>query len=459
MKKCYTTIIGIAALVLNSCNQFVELDSPKTQIVDDKVFVNDAGARAAVSGIFSQMMAGSSFASGSSNSVTLITGLSADELNNNSTSQDQVALYNNNLSPVNNSAVSSNWNDMYAFVYDANAILEGIAGSEGVTTLVKNQVMGEARFIRAFSYFYLINLFGDVPLLTTTDYRVNRLASRAPMTEVYQQIETDLIEAQKLLLDDYSYSGGQKVEPNKWAATALLARTYLYEQKWADAEAQATAIIGSQKFSLAVDLNAAFLKNSNEAIWQLMPVQPGFNTTEGQLFVIASSPNRVSAATAVTSVFEIGDKRATAWIGSFTTGGKTYKFAYKYKVRLRDQPITEYYMIFRLAEQYLIRSEARAMLGNLTGSVDDINIIRARAGVTAINSSGLTQQQILDAIDRERRCELFIEWGHRWFDLKRSGKIDAVLGPVKPGWQSTDALYPLPQTEITANPNLVQNPQ
>jgi hypothetical protein len=458
MKRYYTSIIAIAALALNSCDQFVELDSPKTQIVNNKVFVNDAGARAAVSGILSQMMAGSSFASGSINSVTLITGLSSDELNNNSTSQNQITLYNNSLTSVNNSGVSSNWNDMYAFVYSVNSTLEGTAASEGISKPVKDQVVGEARFIRAFSYFYLINLFGDVPLITTTDYRVNRLASRAPMADVYNQVETDLLEAQKLLLDDYSYSGGQKVEPNKWAATALLARTYLYRQKWTDAEAQSAAIIESQKFSLVADLNTVFLKNSSEAIWQLMPVLPGFNTTEGQLFVIASNPTRVSATAAVTNVFEVGDKRAASWIGSFTTGGKTYKFANKYKVRLRDQPITEYYMIFRLAEQYLIRSEARAMLGNLTGAVADINVIRARAGLIPINANGLTQQQVLDAIDHERRAELFIEWGHRWFDLKRTGKIDAVLGAVKPDWQSTDALYPLPQAEINADPNLIQNP-
>jgi len=318
MKRYYTIIIGATALLMSSCNQFVELDSPKTQIVTSKVFVNDAGARAAVSGIFSQMMAGASFASGGINSVTLITGLSSDELNNNSTNQNQITLYNNSLTSVNNSAVSANWNDIYAFVYDANSILEGVAASDGISKTVKDQVTGEARFIRAFSYFYLINLFGDVPLILTTDYRANRLASRTPVAEVYTQIETDLVEAQNLLRDDYSFSDGQKIEPNKWAATALLSRTYLYQRKWADAESQATAVISSQKFALVADLNTAFLKNSNEAIWQLMPVVPGFNTTEGQLFVIASNPTRVSATTAVTGVFEVGDKRATSWIGSFT---------------------------------------------------------------------------------------------------------------------------------------------
>jgi hypothetical protein len=121
-------------------------------------------------------------------------------------------------------------------------------------------------------------------------------------------------------------------------------------------------------------------------------------------------------------------------------------------------PLTEYNMVLRLAEQYLIRAEARGMQNDLTGAMDDVNIIRARAGLSSIDGTGFAQQDVLDAIDQERRAELFVEWGHRWFDLKRTGKIDAVLGPVKPDWQSKDALFPIAQTEIIANPNLIQNP-
>jgi len=456
MKRLY--IIGVFVIsVLSSCSEFVELDSPKTQIVNNKVFSNDAGAQAAVSGILSQMMTGSSF-SGSNFGITLVAGLSADELNNHSTSLQQVAVYNNNLTPVNNSVVSSNWNDMYSYVYESNAILEGAAASTGLSKATRDIVVGEAKFIRAFSYFYLINLYGDVPLITSTDYRVNRSASRRPMSEVYQQIESDLLEAQKLLPEDYSNSGGEKIEPNKWAATALLARTYLYQKKWSDAEGKASLIIDSQQFSLPADLNSVFLANSEEAIWQLSPVLPGYNTTEAMMMIIVSNPTRVSASTSVTDVFEANDNRASSWIGTYTTGVKSYNYAYKYKVRLQNEPVTEYYMILRLAEQYLIRAEARAMQINLTGAIDDANVIRVRAGLDPIDATGLTQQQVVDAIDKERRSELFIEWGHRWFDLKRTGKADAVLGPVKPDWQSKDALFPIPQSEIDANPNLVQNP-
>jgi starch-binding outer membrane protein, SusD/RagB family len=455
--RIFTIISAISIASLSSCEEFVNIDTPKSQIVRTKVFEDDAGARAAVAGIFSQIMSGSSFASGSSFSVTVIAGLSSDEFLNHSTSQPYVTLYNNTLTSINNTAVTQNWNDVYLVVYGANSILEGCLASKTLSKAVKDQVIGEAKFIRAFSYFYLVNLFGDVPKITGTDYRVNKSASRAPTSEVYQLIESDLIDAKQLLLADYSMSNSEKVEPNKWAATALLARAYLYQKKWAEAEAQATEIISSNVFSLPASLTSVFTKNSSEAIWQLMPVLPGVNTNEASLMIITGNPTRWSLSPSATGIFAPADKRLSSWIGSITTGGKTHMYPAKYKVRLTGQPITEYYMVLRLAEQFLIRAEARAMQNKLVEAIADLNVIRARAGVANIDATGMSQGDVLAAINVERQSEFFAEWGHRWFDLKRSGNIDAVLGPVKTDWQSKDALFPIPQAEINANPNLTQN--
>ncbi len=110
-------------------------------------------------------------------------------------------------------------------------------------------------------------------------------------------------------------------------------------------------------------------------------------------------------------------------------------------------------MVFRLAEQYLIRAEARANLENLTGANEDLNIIRKRALLDAKND--LNKDSILRNIEQERRIELFSEWGYRWFDLKRLNRADKVLTQTKGDtWQSTDALYPIPQSEIDLNSNL-----
>jgi hypothetical protein len=113
-------------------------------------------------------------------------------------------------------------------------------------------------------------------------------------------------------------------------------------------------------------------------------------------------------------------------------------------------------MVLRLGEQYLIRSEARAQQNDLSGSESDINIIRSRALLSGI--SNLSRDELLDTIAHERQVELFCEWGHRWFDLKRTGKLSAILRPIKPNWNDYAQLYPIPVTELANDPNLTQNP-
>ncbi len=122
---------------------------------------------------------------------------------------------------------------------------------------------------------------------------------------------------------------------------------------------------------------------------------------------------------------------------------------------------TEFYTPLRLAEQYLIRAEAAANgAAALTSAIDDLNTIRFRAGLTDLPDN-LSQQDVLAAIEKERRLELFIEWGHRWFDLKRTGKAVPVLSQMsaKQPWAGDyQLLYPIPITEITNNRNLAPNP-
>ena len=115
-------------------------------------------------------------------------------------------------------------------------------------------------------------------------------------------------------------------------------------------------------------------------------------------------------------------------------------------------------MVLRFAELYLIRAEARAQQNKLTGAnsaASDINVIRTRAGLS--NTTATTQAALLLAVEKERQVELFTEWGHRWFDLRRTGRIDAVLSAVKPTWKPTAALFPIPYLEIQRNPLLTQN--
>jgi hypothetical protein len=338
--------------------------------------------------------------------------------------------------------------------------MTGVERSGGVTYPVKQQLRGEALFIRAFCHFYLVNLYGDVPWVATTEYKDNMRISRTPKDTVYRKIIEDLQAAQRLLGSE-DYITGERVRPNKGAVIALLARVYLYREDWVNAETQASLLINNPAYSLNDTLNHVFLQNNPEAIWQLMPNTPAINTWEGNNFILTAAPTTGEANAATLSpqllhAFENGDQRRSNWVDSVVVDTAVYYFPNKYKVKTGNN-LTEYSMVLRLAEQYLVRAEARVHRGNYAGARADINLIRKRAGLPPITFN--TQATLLAAIERERRVELFTEWGHRWLDLKRTNRATAVLGRLKaPEWEITAVLYPIPQNEIAKDANLVQNP-
>lgn len=449
----YTTAFIIITF-LSSCKKFVEVPPPTYQIGSDQVFDSDGSATSAVVGIYSEMMATESF---SSASTTLYAGMYADELTYyGSTDRDEFIV--SNLSEASHGILTSNfWAPAYRFIYTANLCIEKLNASNKISPNTKTTLLGECKFIRAFCFFNLVNLFGEIPLTLSSDYRMNATLPRSSESEVYAQIISDLKDAKQVLSSSYPTS--ERIRPNKWAATALLARAYLYTKNWTDAEAEASDVISSGNYSLVSDLNKVFLKNSTEAIWQLQAVNTGKNTLEGNEILPASTSSQPTymVRPELLDSFEIGDQRKKAWIASRTYSGDTIYYPFKYKVYGNNAPVTEYYMVLRLAEQYLIRAEARTNLGDFGGAQADINIIRTRAGLTGITSSG--KDSLLSAIEKERQIELAFEWGHRWFDLKRWGNASTVLNKIKPStWQNEHVLWPIPIDQINANPALKQNP-
>jgi len=439
----------LAAAPFYSCKKFIEVSPPVNQLNANNVFTDDKTATAAIIGIYSDM----EFSSPISTYLTLLQGLSADELTSTSSDKGFFDFVTNTYLP-NNRYSAIVW-DIYSNVYEANSCIQGIQNSNGLSPGTKSQLLGEARFSRAFCYFYLVNLFGDVPLVTSTDYRVNDTLRRTASPLVYIQIITDLVIAQSLLSPGYPTD--QRVRPNRWTSASLLARVYLYTKKWADAELQASSIINSGLYTLS-GLDSVFLNNSNETIWQLMPVSPNFNTQEAALF-IPSSTTEIPAyplTDDLFNAFEPGDNRIQAWTGSTAIGGQLYYYPAKYKI-IGGSPLSEYHIVFRLAEIYLIRAEARMQQGNTMGAIEDLNIIRSRARLPPLLPT-LPPDRIAVAIQQERRIELFAEFGHRWLDLKRTNTIDLVIGALKPAyWQPSHALWPVPQDQRSADPFLSQN--
>ena len=460
LRKAIYILAILQTTVLISCKKFLDIAPPKTQIVSALVFSNDATATSAVRGIYSQMTSDNGFGSGNPGSITFLAGYSSDELNNYTTDADYMSFYANAILPNNSLLFSGLWQEPYNYIINANSAIEGLSNSTGVTSATKNQLTGEAKFIRAFCNFYLVNLFGDVPLITSTDYRVNSSASRTPKSQVYQQIIQDLKDAESLLSNDYSFSNEERVEPNRWAASALLARVYLFSGDWQNAEQSSTDVINNSMYSLCPDLNNVFLKNSSEAIWQLKPTSVVNNTNEGFSFILTSSPSFATLSNQLLNSFETGDNRKISWVQNFAIGMDTFYYPYKYKIKTGNPPLNEYSMVLRLAEQYLIRAEAKVEQNDISGGQSDLNIIRNRAGLP--NTTADIQPSLLSAILHERQTELFTEWGHRWLDLKRTGTIDMVMSSVTQQkgntWNTNQSLYPIPQSEVINDKNLTQNP-
>lgn len=460
IKKIKLLIIPFLFL---SCEDFVEIEAPDNKMVQDVVFNDDVTAKSAMTGIYNQLHM-AAFSNGNTSSVTLLSGFSGDNIRNiNPTNLVRMQFELNEILPENSHNLYL-WSSAYNMIYMTNAMLEGLSKSTNISLELAKQLEGESRFVRAFTYFHLVNLYGDVPLLLTTSYRENQLATRDPQSEIYEQIIDDLESAIDLL--GANYIDGERTRVNEFAATALLARVYLYLQDWEKAETLSTKVINENStYELLTDLNEVFLTNSKEAIWQISPIGGGgivTHTNEGSLFVIDPVLSFLAAIQLqedFVESFTENDKRFIDWIGY--NQSRNAHFVHKYKVRYSNTfPITEYSMVMRLAEQYLIRAEARAQIGNLPGSIEDLDEIRERAGLDLIaeTNPGLTQHELLEQILEERRMELFAEWGHRWLDLKRTGKATEVLGENNSNWQDTDLLYPIPSQERMKNPNLSQNP-
>lgn len=443
-------LLIIQTLIFGSCENFLDVGVPKDRMTKEYVFNDDSSATSAVIGIYSDMMQTFRFIG---SNITWYAGLSSDELSFLGSSPTYVQFYQN-LIAIDNSELSNCWDQGYKYIYYANASIDGITNSVSLSPDVRDQLLGEVLFIRAFTYFYLTNLFGDVPKVTSTDQRINANLARSSESDIYDLIVKDLEEAIELLEDKNITT--EKVRPDKWAAKTLLARVYLYLENWDQAFSVADDIIESKKFSLE-EIDRTFFKTSKETIWQLMPVNPSYNTLVAFRLVPINN-TRLPAfplAEELVQSFEDFDNRKELWIGQTFTSSGDYHYANKYKIRSGGSPLEEYYIVFRLAEVYLIRAEAGVHLNNNEKALEDLNVLRGRAGISKLTN---TTSNILESIAEERRKELFVEWGHRWFDLKRTERLDAVMEIAKPTWKVNATLWPIPLSQINTNPKLVQNP-
>ncbi|MGY0035161.1 RagB/SusD family nutrient uptake outer membrane protein [Pedobacter sp. NJ-S-72] len=446
-------MLFLPVLVIYGCRKMIMVESPKNQLTTDKVFADSTSASAALLSVYTNFE--SQFEPNYSTYMNLYT----DEMGYVGIDVTNSEYYTGRLTSG-NATNKNTWSYLFTIIYQCNDILSQLQNNRSLSKSLVKQLSGEARFLRAFAYFYLVNLYGDVPLLLQTDVEFTRKAKRDDQALVYTQMIKDLTESKNELSS--SYIGAGKVRANKLAASALLSRIFLYQKNWSMAEKEADAVIESNLYTPLEVLGNVFKANNREAILQFWN-ENGFIRNSSSIFNPSSTgvPQYI-ITTDLYNAFEMGDMRKSNWVGlkNVITGGvgKICYYNLKYKNKTANTSNPEYLVVMRIAEQFLIRAEARAMLGNIKGAVDDLNVIRKRAGLSPLSDS-LHIQECLSAIAKERRVELFTENGQRFFDLKRSGQLNTVMGNYKPGWENgTSSLLPVPQDEITNNRNLLQNP-
>lgn len=445
-------VFGILlGVLLTSCEKYVSIDKAPNMLETADVYTTDNTATSAVLGIYSYYYTPSAL-----QYFTLAGELESAEMEYQyaASTADLSQLQQSAVSPANVTLTSYMWQYPYMTLRAANLAVEGVTASTTLSAAVKSQLLGEAKFIRAYVYFHMVNYFGKVPLVLSSDAKVTALQPRDSVSTVYAQIIADLKSAEELM--PAVYTSTTRTRPNKYAAAALLARVYLYQKDYANAEAEASKVIGASEVTYGLPALAnAFVNTSNEVIFQV-------GTTYGYSFF--GSSYRTTASTGIPSyyltaaaanVFESGDGRRATWVDSVISGPTTYYRVNKYKLSTATAG-NEYNVMLRLGEQYLIRAEARAYQNNISGSQDDLNAVRGRAGL--LNTPAANTGDLVTAVMKERQAELFGETGHRWFDLKRTNKADDVLKLIKPTtWKSTAVLLPIPYTERLKNTNLTQN--
>jgi hypothetical protein len=435
---------------------------PSEEVSDENAIVDAVSARSALAGAYDALQDVSPNTYYYSEGIITMNELSSDNADHSGTFTSYVEADDNLLTAANDHA-EGYWEAVYRGINRANVLIQKIPSVGGLSPAEKDQIVGEALFLRALHYHNLVKIYGGVPIRLTPVATVDEASTVARVTvaEVYTQILADLAEAEALLSseDDTRIASHGSVR-------ALRARVLLYRASpgptgvdngdWTAVEAAATSVI-NMGYVLAGEYSDLFSPTGGdtpEDIFRVRFTDQDANSI-GYYFTVKSIGGRyeVAPSASIRNAYEADDERL-AWSISSDPVRATRFYVSKYPTVAG----TEHPHVIRLAEIYLARAEARAMLNDLVGAVSDYNLIRARAGlaphVLGVDVAA-TQAAVLDAVRKERRLELAFE-GDRWPDLVRSNLAVSVMGlDDRPG----QVLYPIPQSERdVTSPPLQQNP-
>jgi starch-binding outer membrane protein, SusD/RagB family len=454
-----------AVLLVTAAGCDNPLDVNPVDVVAEEIAITDAvSARAALAAAYDALQ---DFDYYGTDYVTLLEVLSDNALHTGTfTTYADADL---NEVRTDHTGLEAMWDALYFAIDRANVIIERIPNVPDLDAETRDQMLGEAHFLRALSHHNLARVWGGVPVRTARVRSIDEASSatRATLGEVYAQIHDDLDQAEALMSVE---SAGRTA--SDLAVRALRTRVLAYEASpapvglgnsagWAAVEAQATAVINTPGLSLAAnyaDLFSTQGSATSEDIFRVAFSDQDQGSVSYYYVVKSLGGRRELAPTSdIRGAYEAGDARADWSVKTDPINDERY-----YAAKFPSVSSTEHIHVIRLAEIYLIRAEARARQGNLAGAVDDYNVLRARAGlqphVLGVDVVAL-EQNVLDAIWQERRVELAFE-GDRWPELIRTGRVDAVMtlhnGSDFPDHQQ---LFPIPQAEIdVTGGQLAQNP-
>lgn len=395
-----------------------------------------------------------------------------------------------------NVELESYWGDVYQGIQRSNAVINSIDEVTFGDPDLKNQLAGEAKFLRAFFYFNLVRLFGGVPLVLervqTPDEAFLTLRERASAEDVYNQILDDVNNAAELLPVD---NEGRATEG---AARSMLAEVHLTRQDYSSAVSELEQVI-DLGYSLLPNYDDVFdsdNKGHSEEIFSVQYAELESNTGLGSSFIYLFSPH--NSGTEITgdnasrpvglniptrgilNAYEAGDERKEASIGFYVDPqnsqhgiaiGDTIPYIKKYASPHSVRGVTnDNWPVYRYAEVLLMMAEALNELGSTSEAYGYINQVRRRAGLDDL-TAGLSQSEFREAVYHEQRVELAFE-NDRWFNLLRTGRAMRAMEEhadahknIQPHWQDPayvieeyKLVYPIPQRELTLNPDLEQNP-
>lgn len=477
MKKTAFFFLIIAALA-SSCKSFLDL-TPEAQISEQTFYKSQNDFETALTGIY-----GTFRGLFSTSSVIYLTELSTDnaEIQWSSPSTDEMQLDQNAVTST-NGFVQSVWNTCLFTISRSNAILNRIE-EVPFDQAAKDRIKGETRFMRAYAYFYLIRLYGNVPIVNQTfsspaEVAAADLAPR-PASEVYALILKDLTEAETLLPATLN---ADKTRASRLSTKALLGKVYLTQKNYEQAATKLKEVIDSRAYSLAPSYQTLFTNGNNNLAESIFEVQFTSGRSMGNNFSAIFTPaitsmaifpgnlqgsGRITPTLDMIQAYEPGDARKATSVNDSVTligGRKSYsryglKFVDFRAIDLSDGSIT--FIPLRYADVLLMYSEVLNEQGNPTEALTYLNQVRTRARLGSL--SALSQANLRLALERERRVEFLYE-GHRWFDLVRTGRAQTVLNAhfanlrLNFSLQDFEQIFPIPQNEVDLNPTTVkQNP-